>query len=74
MTDEQIKELDHLNAVLVEHLDQFVVLGYTMDGKRVRWRSWTTHQQEDALQQQLKDELREAEEESMMYIGEEDED
>lgn len=61
--------LDHINAYLTEHLDSYVLVGYTMEGRRVRLRNWRTGQQEDALQQQLKDELREAEEGEMFTVG-----
>ena len=67
--------IDHITSYLAKQLDSFVVVGYTMEGERVRIRNWRTGQQEDALQQQLKDELKEAEDGSDMFIGEfEDED
>lgn len=59
--------LDHITSYLAEQLDSFVVVGYTMDGDRVRIRKWSTGQQEDALQQQLTDELREANEGEMLW-------
>jgi len=62
--------LDHITSYLAEQLDSFVLVGYTMEGDRVRIRQFRTGQQEDALQQQLKDELREAEEGEMFeWVG-----
>ena len=67
--------LDNINAFLTEHLDSFVLVGYTMEGERVRLRNWGTAQQEDALHQQLKDEIKEADEGEMLWVGDiEDED
>lgn len=58
MTEENDKTWHKLKDILNEHLDGFCLIGYTLDGSRIRVLDYSTEIQEDALDTLMEDALR----------------